>query len=96
MDLQIDKELEVDVLRLVSSGRYRTPEEVVSAAIQLLTEQEARKEARLLALRKEIEIGLTQALNGEGEEFSAVQFVAEAKARFESKGTSKKGADGIS
>ncbi len=83
MNVSLTPELELRVHRMVESGLYGNSSEVVRAALRLLIEQETRKEAALVALRKEIEIGLEQALNGDGEEFSAVQYVAEAKKRYE-------------
>jgi antitoxin ParD1/3/4 len=91
MNVSLTPELEQRVHRMVETGLYGNSSEVVRAALRLLFDQEARKEAQLIALRREIEIGLDQALRGESEEFSAVQFLAEAKARYEANVARSKG-----
>jgi antitoxin ParD1/3/4 len=60
--MTIPQELQPFVDGAVASGRYRSPEEVVSTALRLLQE----RDRKLMALRDDIAIGLEQLDRGEG------------------------------
>ena len=65
MNVSLTPELEEFIGQLVDSGRYRSASEVVRAAIRLLEEQEAMREAKLQSLRKEVGRGLEELDRGE-------------------------------
>jgi antitoxin ParD1/3/4 len=67
MNVSIGPELERFVDDKVDSGDYGTATEVVRAALRLLKEQDAERDARLHALRLDIREGLAQLDRGEGQ-----------------------------
>ena len=64
------------IKRQVHSGRYASASEVVRDSLRLLEEQDAMRQARLEALRAEIELGATS-----GPGIPADQAFANAKLR---------------
>ena len=77
MNVSLRPELERFVQERVASGRYRSAGEVLEAALSLLQEREEHEreqEAKLAALRADIEEGIASLERGEGvdgEEFFA-------------------------
>lgn len=66
------------VQRLLSSGRYTNASEVVRDGLRLLEEREALKEARLEALRRDIDAGLE---SGPSEPWDLDEVKTEARRR---------------
>lgn len=62
MTLSIPPELEEFVEREISSGKFRSREEVLAEGLRLLKE----REQKLDRLREEIQVGLDQLERGEG------------------------------
>lgn len=58
LTVTLRKELEELVAQLVASGRYRSESDVVNAALFCLRDRELLREAKLTALRAEIQKGL--------------------------------------
>ena len=67
MNVSIGPELERFVGEKVDSGDYGTATEVVRAALRLLKEQDAERDARLHALRLDVREGLAQLDRGESQ-----------------------------
>ena len=65
MNVSVGSELERFVNGKVDSGDYGTATEVVRAALRLLREQDAEREARLQALRRDVREGFAQLEKGE-------------------------------
>ena len=66
MNVSVGPELEQFVGGKVDSGDYGTATEVVRAALRLLKEQDAEREAKLHALRSDVREGFAQLERGEG------------------------------
>lgn len=62
MSVIIPQEFQQFVRQEVASGKYRSEQEVLSAGLRLLQEQERKREALL----EDIEIGLVQLAEGAG------------------------------
>ena len=65
MNVSVGRDFEEFVKRKVASGDYASVSEVVRDGLRLLKEKELLLEARLQALRNEIEKGIDQANNDE-------------------------------
>ena len=65
MNISPSPEFDAFVSRLTKSGRYATATEVVRSALRLLMEREDEREAKLDALRRDIQIGKEQLSRGE-------------------------------
>jgi antitoxin ParD1/3/4 len=65
MNVSVGSEFERFVDGKVASGDYGTATEVVRAALRLLKEQDAEREAKLHALRLDVREGLAQLERGE-------------------------------
>ena len=65
MNVSVGQEFEEFVKRKVASGDYASVSEVVRDGLRLLKEKELLLEARLQAIRGEIEKGIEQANSGE-------------------------------
>ncbi len=65
MDVPLTPELERLIQEKVASGQYESPAEVVREAVRLLIRRDEEYQARLEALRREIQIGLDQLDRGE-------------------------------
>jgi antitoxin ParD1/3/4 len=61
MNISLTPELEKFVQEQVSGGMYYSASEVVRQGLRMLKEQESLKSMRLEELKKEIDIGITQA-----------------------------------
>lgn len=66
MNVSLPTELERFANAKVESGDYASVSEVVRAGLRLLKEQDAEREARLEALRRDVGEGLAQLDRGEG------------------------------
>lgn len=53
------------VKQLVESGRYRSADDVVSAGLRVLSEQEAEREAQLARFREMVDHAYQQSENGQ-------------------------------
>lgn len=53
------------VRQLVESGRYQSADDVISAGLRVLSEQEAEREAQLTRFRETVEIGYQQTESGQ-------------------------------
>jgi antitoxin ParD1/3/4 len=69
MNVSLTNELEQYVTRKVRSGLYHSASEVIRDGIRLLKDRDALHQARLAAVRKEIDIGLKQLRRGEFTEY---------------------------
>jgi antitoxin ParD1/3/4 len=65
MNISLTPQLESFVTGLVDSGAYQSNSEVMRCALRMLREQKAAQEAKLDALRKEINVGLDALDRGE-------------------------------
>lgn len=65
MNVSLTEELEEFVQKKVESGRYTSASEVVRAGLRLLEQEDEAREARLAAMRSEIQAGIEQAERGE-------------------------------
>jgi len=66
MNVSLTPELERWVSARVEGGRYKSASEVVREGLRLLQQREEEHEARLQALRRDIQIGLDELDRGEG------------------------------
>lgn len=74
MTVSLTPELESFVSSRVESGKFVSASEVVREGLRLLEEREARRDAELARLRRDVQLGLEQARAGElvdGEEVFA-------------------------
>ena len=66
MAIALRPETEQRIEDRVKDGSYRSPDEVVQAALQLLEQRERRRQADLEGVRRKIAIGIEQLDRGEG------------------------------
>lgn len=71
MNVSLTPELERIVQGYVERGLYGNQSEVIRAGLRLLHQQDQDREARLAALKADIDVGLQQVHNGESVEVSA-------------------------
>ena len=83
MNVSLTPQLESFVTGLVESGAYQSNSEVIRTALRMLREQNAAQEAKLKALRREIDVGIAELDRGEG--ILAHEVFAELKKRREKK-----------
>ena len=76
--VNIRKEFEEFIARLIESGRYNSEADVVDNALFYLEEREERREAKLAKLRAEIQKGLD---SGPAEEFDPKELFEDIKRR---------------
>ncbi|WP_315833775.1 type II toxin-antitoxin system ParD family antitoxin [Bradyrhizobium prioriisuperbiae] len=74
----IGKHYEGFIKQLVESGRYSTASEVIRDGLRLVEEREERRQAKLDALRAEIQKGLD---SGTAEPLDIEEVITEAKRR---------------
>lgn len=65
MDVSLTPEMAKLVKQKVRAGLYRSADEVVREALQLLQERDGEKDRRLADLRQKIEVGWDQAQRGD-------------------------------
>jgi antitoxin ParD1/3/4 len=65
MNVSLTPELEKYIQKQVHSERYQTASEVVRQALRMMQQSEAYDQARLDALRQDIQVGLDQIDRGE-------------------------------
>ncbi len=65
MNVSPSPEFDTFVSKLTKSGRYATATEVVRTALRLLMEREDEREAKLEALRRDIQVGKDQLNRGQ-------------------------------
>ena len=80
MNVSLTPELEQYVNGKVQSGMYQTASEVIREGLRLLKEREELHQQRLSDLRREIQIGIDQAVRGQGSPFNETT-LEEVKAR---------------
>lgn len=71
MNVSLTPELEAYIADKVKSGLYHSSSEVVREGLRLLTEQDALREVRLAALRREVEEGEKQIAAGQFKEYAS-------------------------
>ena len=69
MNVSLTPTLEELVQRKVGTGLYNSASEVIREALRLLEERDEMRKMRLVALRKEISVGLDQLSRGEASEY---------------------------
>ena len=74
----IGKHFESFIENLLESGRYSTASEVMRDGLRLVEEREQRRQAKLEALRAEIQKGFD---SGPAEEVDLAEWIEEIKAR---------------
>ena len=72
MNVSLTAELERWVSEKVHSGRYKSASEVVREGLRLLQAREEEHEARLAALRRDVQAGGDESTPGEGIDGEAV------------------------
>ncbi len=80
MNVSLTPELEQYVNGKVQSGMYQTASEVIREGLRLLKEREELHQQRLSDLRREIQIGIDQAVRGQVSPFNETT-LEEVKAR---------------
>ncbi|MFP3941189.1 MAG: type II toxin-antitoxin system ParD family antitoxin [Thermoanaerobaculia bacterium] len=65
LTVSLTPELEEFVASRVESGKFVSASEVVREGLRLLEDREARREAELARLRRDVRVGLDQARAGE-------------------------------
>lgn len=80
MNVSLTPELERLVEEKVESGAYKSASEVVRHALRLLSREDAEYEARLEALRREVDVGIVEIERGES--IPGPLAVEQAKAEF--------------
>jgi antitoxin ParD1/3/4 len=71
MNVSLTPELESLVNEKVASGLYNSASEVVREALRLLFEQEEVRRLRIEELRREIEVGADQIMQGKYKDYSS-------------------------
>ncbi|HEX2077399.1 MAG TPA: type II toxin-antitoxin system ParD family antitoxin [Longimicrobium sp.] len=80
MNVSLTPELERLVEEKVESGKYKSASEVVRHALRLLSREDAEHEARLEALRRDVDVGIAEIERGEA--IPGPLAVEQAKAEF--------------
>ena len=71
MNVSLTPELEEYIAGKVASGLYHSSSEVIREGLRLLKEQDAVREMRLAALRREVEDGEKQIASGQFKEYAS-------------------------
>lgn len=66
MNVSLNPELDRYVQDKVASGSYNSASEVIREALRLLQHEDAVREAKLAALKADLQIGINQLDRGEG------------------------------
>ena len=80
MNVSLTPELESFVKRKVAAGKYHSASEVMREALRLLEEQDAIRDMKLAALRKQVQEGLDELDRGEGTPLDMDAIKAKARA----------------
>ena len=80
MNVSLTKEFEQYVSQKVESGLYHSASEVIRDGLRLMKERDELHQSRLADLRKEIAIGVDQAVHGRVQPFNE-ETTARVKAR---------------
>jgi antitoxin ParD1/3/4 len=80
MNVTLSSDLAEYVSQKIASGRYPTANDVVNDALRLLRERD-EKQKRLEELRREIDIGIKQADEGDVAPFDPMETLARVRAR---------------
>lgn len=92
MNVSLTPELEQYVNGKVQSGMYHTASEVIREGLRLLKEREELHQQKLADLRREIQIGIDQAVRGQVSPFNETtleRVKAEGRERLKAKKASK-------
>ncbi|MEB3211990.1 MAG: type II toxin-antitoxin system ParD family antitoxin [Leptolyngbyaceae bacterium] len=81
MNVSLTPELEKLVLDKVASGMYSSASEVIRESLRLLKERDALENIRLEELRKHIQVGISQADNGQYSEMTIPDIKAQGRQR---------------
>lgn len=82
MNVSLTPELERFVHSLVESGTYSNQSEVVRAGLRLLEGLAKENDARIQALRSDLQIGIDQMLRGEGKSMTRDELLESARAAY--------------
>jgi antitoxin ParD1/3/4 len=85
MNVSLTPEIEAFVRRKVQEGRYNNASELVRHALRRLEDEEREYEAKLAALKAEIQIGIDQLDRGEYSTRSMAEIRQEALRRHRSR-----------
>lgn len=80
MNVSLTPQLESYVKQKVAAGMYNSVSEVVREALRLLEEQDAIKEMKLEALRRDLQEGIAELDRGEGSPLNMDDIKAKARA----------------
>jgi len=81
MNISLTPELEKLVLDKVESGMYTSASEVIREGLRLLAERDAMANLRVEELRRQIQVGIEQANNGQYSERSMDDIKREGRRR---------------
>ena len=84
MNVSLTPALEEMVQKKVASGLYNSASEVIREALRMLAENDKIQNAKLMALREDVDVGLRQLDNGQFTEYdekSAKTLVKKIKSR---------------
>lgn len=84
MTVRLAPQQEEIVQRVVRTGRYASPEEVLDAALRRLEEEELVRQLRLGQLRDEIDRGIDQVQRGQVKTFDPVEMKKRVRAALKS------------
>ena len=79
MNVSLTAELEDQVQAFIRKGLYGNQSEVVRAGLRLLLEREEEREARLLALRRDVSDGLKEVRDDSGAAVTADELKARGR-----------------
>lgn len=71
--------------RLVSSGRYTSPEQAIKVSVRLLDEHEAERGEKLERLREDVAAGMADVREGRVAPFDAKDIKREGRKRYDQK-----------
>ncbi|NET34471.1 MAG: type II toxin-antitoxin system ParD family antitoxin [Cyanothece sp. SIO1E1] len=81
MNISLTPELEKMVQDKVASGMYTSASEVIRESLRLLIERDTREQLHLEELRRQIQIGIDQADNGQYSQMTLQDIKAEGRRR---------------
>ncbi len=85
MNISLTPELDSYVQQKVQTGMYHSASEVIREGLRLLREQDQVRQARLIQLRQDVDLGRDQVSRGEYTEYTAAS-IKDLAAEIKSKG----------